>query len=186
MKTIFLSVLFTIVGLFYQNEIFSQVFSAKYNKTIVDSLALKMDSTVELLSVESDSVLLNGNSLSWKYQYRSNKDSTVVNYFFHTTMSTAIFDSSNEIVLIGSTTITKPWIDSDSALMIAEAQGGKEFRDKNPNYKIKMTLSEPLTPSPSTRWYVYYISLDTYLVLFVNINADTIISGVSNLLKLTA
>jgi hypothetical protein len=125
-----------------------------------------------LLLIKSDSVLINGTSYSWKYRYSYFTEDNKSSYFFHTTKDSAIFDSLNNSILIGAASIKKPFVDSDSALVLAENQGGKEFRDSHPNCKITASLGESLVPNSTPRWYIYYISIDDPSEkLFINLDA---------------
>jgi len=180
MKTIFSFVLMIVLLVIFHNEIRAQGFTAAHNKNLVDALAATSNPNVKLMEIKSDSVFLNGTSLSWSYQYRSVVGSIIDNYFFHTTQNSAVNDSVNKIVLTGNTIISKAWIDSDSALALAEEEGGKDFRIANPKYKITASLGEPAVPSTMPRWYIYYISLDNPAnKLFINIDAtDSLLSGI--------
>ena len=51
------------------------------------------------------------------------------------------------------------WIDSDSAIVIAENNGGNEFRDNFEIENIQMSLDSPF--EESTIWKVCYIAQDT-------------------------
>lgn len=133
----------------------------------------------KLLSIKSDSVLIDGTSFSWKYHYSSFSGIDDTNYYFHTTKDSVVYDSLNQLILTGATYIKKSWIDSDSALILAEIQGGFEFRNNNPNYKITATLGEPLIPDSSPRWYINYISLDTPSNnFFINLDATDELTSV--------
>jgi len=127
----------------------------------------------KLISIKSDSVLIDGTSLSWLYHYGTFTGNNDTNYYFHTTIDSVVYDSLNTLVLLGATYIKSSWINSDSALTIAESQGGMEFRNDNPNYKITASLGEPLVPNSTPRWYIHYISIDNPSEkIFINIDAS--------------
>ncbi|MDR3626442.1 MAG: T9SS type A sorting domain-containing protein [Ignavibacteriaceae bacterium] len=160
MKTA-LHFLFTIIiVLIYQTEVSSQGITARQNKQVLDSMAYKINSAVQLVYAESDSLLQDGTSLVWSYQYRVWNGGNQINYYFHSDNKTTVYDSLNNQLIIGVAYITKYWIDSDSALAIAEKQGGETFRKNNPRYKIKAILSEPFVPLNTPEWYIQYISLE--------------------------
>jgi hypothetical protein len=163
-------------------DLYSQSITAKYNKLIVDSLMQIINPNVKLLMIKSDSVLINGTSLSWKYQYSIFSEGSDTNYFFHTTKDSVFYDSLNNLILEGPTYIRKQWIDSDSALTLAESQGGIEFRNTHPNYKITASLGEPLVPNSTPRWYIYYISINNPSdKIFINLDAtDSVMSNVKS------
>ena len=161
----------------YNNNLFSQSITAKYNKHIVDSLMNTINPNAKLHWLTSDSVLINGTSLLWNYQYGYFSEDTHTNYFLHTTFDSAIYDSLNHLAPLGIMYIDSLWIDSDSALVLAENQGGIEFRNNHTNFKIIASLGKPLVPNSTNRWYINYISLDDPLdKLFINLDAteDTI------------
>ena len=72
------------------------------------------------------------------------------------------------------------WIDSDSALALAESEGGSDFRNNHTSFKITASLSKPLVPNSTNRWYIYYISLDDpYDELFINLDATDNLTNVA-------
>jgi len=129
MKKIAISVFVLII--LFQIILFSQSFTASHNKAIADSLVQQLNPEAKLLFIKSDSVFSDGTALSWFYQYMAVSVSS--HYFLHTTFDSAVYDSMNEQILDGPMIIAEPWIDSDSALAIAEEQGGREFRNNHPN-----------------------------------------------------
>ena len=136
----------------------------------------------ELILIISGSVFINGTSLTWKYRYSYYTEDDDTSYFFHTTKNSAVFDSLNNTTLIGTTYIETSFIDSDSALMLAESKGGKAFRSDHPGYKITASLGKPLVPNSTPRWYIFYISLDDPSVK-LSINLDATDISTSNMLK---
>ena len=132
---------------------------ASYYKNKVDSLVKLIDTSAKLQLIKSDSVDTNGTSINWVYRYASYDSSNSEKYYyFHTNIDSVIFDSTSFNILYGIKQITKNWIDSDSALYLAELKGGRDFRVLNPNYRISAYLSEPLVPSSQPTWYIKYIS----------------------------
>jgi hypothetical protein len=53
------------------------------------------------------------------------------------------------------------WFNGDSALGIAERNGGLQFRGQNPHYRITAPLGEPVVPNPKAYWHVTYQSADS-------------------------
>jgi hypothetical protein len=147
--------------------VFAQSFIASHNQDKVDSLVKIMDSSARLLTISSDSVLADGTSPWWTYSYLGS-----TSYYFHTTSATASFDSASPLNVVGASIISKAWIDSDSALVLAETQGGKSFRASNPHYRIKASLGEAVVPNSMPRWYIYYTStVSPNISTFFNIDA---------------
>lgn len=172
MKTILIFCLITSCPFLYLNDLLSQSITAKYNKSITDSLAYILNPAAKLVKIDSDSVTLEGTSFSWHYHYSTFTGYNDTSYFFHTTVDSVFLDSLNTLRFIGISYIKKSWIDSDSAIAAAENQGGAEFRNNNPDYKITATLVEPLVPNSTPRWYIDYISAENSSnKLFINIDA---------------
>lgn len=130
--------------------------TACHFKDKVDSLAKSIDTSSKLLFVKSDTVNINGTSRYWIHCYAS-LDS-IRYYYFRTTLDSVIFDSTSIFILAGPSVITTNWIDSDSALFLAELQGGRDFRDQNPDYRIEALLGQSLVPPTPPEWYITYIS----------------------------
>ena len=141
--------------------LFAQAFLASHNKAVVDSVMTTIDSRARLVQIRSDSCLGNGSSRSWTYKYRFADTDTLTNYFFHTTLSGAVFDSSNSFRTTGDAFVTLPWIDSDSALTLAEERGGATFRTVHPNSSISASLGQAVVPNGHPLWYVLYDPHDT-------------------------
>ena len=150
---------FVICFFFGFNNVYSSGnnIKASYFRNKADSLVKIIDNNSKLLFVNSDSVDIIGTSYYWIYCYTS-IDSPKY-YYFHTDIDSVAFDSISYNILVGPRWISRSWIDSDSAMFLAELQGGSEFRALNPNYRITATLSESVVPPPSPpEWYITYIS----------------------------
>jgi hypothetical protein len=115
--------------------------------------------------------------------YRYGDSSAFVNYFFHTTVGTAYYDSSNHVRSVGDAYITKPWIDSDSALALCENRGGSAFRIANPQCSIQAAVGEAVVPNSHPFWYIRYVPVDPLKVpLAILIDAtDSTLSAVEQL-----
>jgi hypothetical protein len=162
------------------SDLFGQTFLASHNKNTVDSLARTIDDRARLFEVSTDSCLVDGTSRSWVYMYCSSDSSVTISYFLHTTVDGVEYDSSNHLSLIGARWITRPWIDSDSALALSEDRGGATFRILNPHYNIKAVLGEALVPQSFPSWYIRYASLDipSLHIAFLFDATDSTLSGV--------
>jgi len=161
----------------YQNSD-AQNITASYKMDEIDSLVNIIDSDAELLYVKSDSVTYAGTSVSWNYIYRNQDD---VCYYYHTTYNNVIYDSTDTLSIIGPSNITKSWIDSDSALYLAEEQGGNDFRSTNIHYKITACLSQSLNLDRKLSWFITYISLDNPdNEIHLTIDAEKEVSAITN------
>jgi len=145
--------------------------TAAYNLRVVDSLAETYSEGLQLLSIRSKNVAFDGYSQKWCFIYSSG--GIAFNYYFHTTANEVIFDSTSS-KNIGSAFISHQWFESNEALRIAEKNGGKDFRMKNPEYTIEASLGEPNVPNSTTFWYITYLSkLDSTKSLMLGIDANT-------------
>lgn len=146
--------------------------TAAHNLSAVESLAATNYNDLQLVSVKNDNLEYDGYADKWSFRYTSG--GIAVDYYFHTTSKEVKFDSTSTLQIDGSSFINHQWFDSNEALQIAEENGGKDFRDKNQNYKIEASLGEPLVPNSSTYWYVTYRSkLDYTENLILVIDAKT-------------
>ncbi len=155
------SVSLVLILLLAPQALFAQAFLASHNKAFVDSVMTTIDSNARLVQIRTDSCLGNGSSRSWTYKYRFADTDTLTNYLFHTTLSGAVFDSSNSFRTTGDAFVTLPWIDSDSALTLAEERGGATFRTVHPNSSISASLGQAVVPNGHPLWYVLYDPHDT-------------------------
>lgn len=156
--------------------LFGQSITASHNYAKADSLVHATDRSARLFRVTSDSVGLDGTSSSWIYQYTDSQ--FTVTYFYHTTYSMAVYDSTSSAPGLGVTFISRRWVDSDSAIARAERQGGREFRGTNLHLWISASLYEALVPSFQPSWYIVYTSLDqpqSALVIVLNATDTTLV-----------
>src|SRR3990172_4680257 len=72
---------------------------ASVNKDKLDEMAKSIQSDLQLLSIKSMDVSPEGASNSWLYIYFSFP--SFANYYFHTTCTDAVWDSSSESTAIG-------------------------------------------------------------------------------------
>lgn len=133
--------------------------TAKYKLADVNSLAESYAKGLRLMIVVSHQVLVDGTSNQWQYVFADTAmpDST---YWFHATTGGVVLDSVSR-ALIGPGVIYSYWFNSDSALSIAEQNGGSQFRAQNPHYTIAASLGQPVVPNPRAYWHVTYQSTDS-------------------------
>ena len=143
--------------------------TARYLLSSVDSLTLTIASDAKLLLVNSTNVDTVGKSASWNYLYSSIANAK--EYYFHTENTAVIYDSSRNL-RVGISPIDSNWINSDSALFLAELKGGYDFRNIYPENKINAVLYKPVYPP-------FY----TYWVEFCKIGKNVISSGARNLVN---
>jgi hypothetical protein len=149
--------------------------TAAYRFTAVQSLALSYDGGCRLFGIESNEVNYDGTAAKWSYDYLAGGTPTI--HCFHGTYDGVAFDS-NAALGVGSKVITHNWVNSDMALLIAEQNGGREFRNGTPNSTISASLGEPLVPDPKTCWWILYRSREDrsrYLSLTIDASDGTVI-----------
>jgi hypothetical protein len=164
----------------------AQSFPVLKNYHLADSLIKVINSSAKLMSITSDSTFSEGSSHSWYYKYCNLNEFTPLFYFLHTTVDSVVNDSSNNINLAGPAAITLPWINSDSAWVIAEALGGSNFRLLHPNNKITASLGEAVVPHAKPFWNINYRSFDNsgdYLYLVIDATDSSKITSIKSLGK---
>lgn len=139
----------------------------------VKSLASKYSGGLILKSVKSEQLQPDGFAKKWNYKFST--AGIAVDCYFHATSNEVMYDSTSSITLVnGEGLIAHQWFDSDEALKIAENNGGKEFRNNNPEYLIEASLVEPLVPNSETIWFVKYSSSSgNTKILHLGINTTT-------------
>lgn len=130
--------------------------SAKDRLAEVNSLAESLGKGLRLLVVSSQDIRIDGTSDSWQYRY---VDTSNLSYWFHASSSAVALDSTSSTG-VGAAFITHPWFNSDSALFVAELNGGAQFRQQNSNYLIVGSIGEPVIPNATTTWWIGYRSKD--------------------------
>jgi hypothetical protein len=110
-------------------------------KTAIDSVTHTFASDARLAIVASTDVDTAGRSTLWSYVYFSLDSGR--EYDLHIASGTIIFDSACSI-RIGVGILNDQWIDSDSALSIAERSGGADIRTGYPTCTITASLYRPI------------------------------------------
>lgn len=155
--------------------------TAAYRLSLVELSAQKISRSYRLTRIRSDDVNYKGYSAKWYYEYHNYENRTVdSSLFFNAVIDAVILDSISTIRKAGNGIITHTWIDSDKALQAAENNGGKEFRNNNPDYWIEAGVGEPVIAVPSTFWYITYRSQKNpsiSLSLIIDANSGTVTRG---------
>ncbi len=154
----------TMSSYFHQSEchpfVDEQTFTARYWYPEAVSSAKAMHDEVELRSVYSDDVLLDGKSTTWNYKFSwyDQPNDRLEYLYFHNDPNGVVFDSVSLTSVCCVMYITDEWFDSDSAIAYVEAEGGKIFRQQNPDYVISASLYQALVPYSYPCWSVTYLS----------------------------
>ena len=126
---------------------------------LADSLINTLIDSSSLMSISTSNVSTFGKSQTWHYSY-NNQDSDEL-YFLSCNAETVWIDSISTKEWLGVMNIDGLWIDSDSAMAIAESQGGRDFRENHENYKIEIYLYKPLIPYSYVEWNIIYRDRET-------------------------
>ena len=148
-------------------------FTANYFYHQADSIAHSL--LVEpyyLIILRSDSVDSDGKSEYWQYTFQNNDQH--INMYFSTDSTS--YETGPPWT--GSSQIDNGWINSDSALALAEKDEGKEFRVKFPEHTIKANLGED-SALGKTEWEIVYKSS-----IFANIKLTYFINALTGLIRL--
>jgi hypothetical protein len=128
--------------------------TANFKSGEVDLMTHALGMELNLKSVSSREVNIDGTSMSWTYRYGMIKPPYSY-YYFTATYETVKFDSTAPVAT-GDAFISHAWNNSSDALKIAERTAGEKFRADNPGCIIKASVGEPLVPNATTYWYVTY------------------------------
>jgi len=149
--------------------------TARYLLSSIDSLALTIANDAKLLLVNTTDVDTTGKAASWNYLYSS--ISNMKEYYFHTENTVVIYDSSRDM-RVGIAPIDLNWIDSDSALYLAELKGGYDFRTIYPEHQINAVLYKPVCPPFYNYWDIQYIGTDSSITIRINALTGQVITSV--------
>jgi len=149
--------------------------TARYLLSSVDSVVLTIASDAKLLLVKSTEVDTTGRAASWNYLYSSHDSRR--EYYLHTENTSVIYDSSKDM-RVGIGLVDSNWIDSDSALNLAELSGGYDFRTINPDNKITASLFKPVCPPFYTYWDIKYIGANSSITIRIDALTGQVITSV--------
>jgi len=134
---------------------------------------------IALAMVTGNDVSTEGLSDNWEYLYiDTNTTALPRRYYFHANSNSVGIDSSTSMYE-GLWVITLSWFDSDSAVSIADNNGGSQFKSNNPNYTISAMLVGSVYPKIATDWYISYSRIsndgyEKYLMLVIDANTGEV------------
>jgi hypothetical protein len=154
---------------------FSDAYSA-YQQVL--SYAKSIDKSVQLITVSSQNVNMDGSSNKWKYQFVSSNP--MVCYYFEKSFNEIKLDSTGKAPFEFAG-INSNWVSSETALYNAEKNGGRAFLNEYPVNHISAALSQLLIPPPSSFpiWYITYYSHVKNLTIVINAATGEFISNSS-------
>jgi len=153
--------------------------TAKYKLPEVNSLAQSYGKGLRLMLASSENVNPDGTSDTWSFQY-SDTSMSPESYWFHCKSNVVGFDSTSPTGVGTGFIDNRSWFNSDSALGIAERNGGSQFRAQNPRYTIVASVGIPVVPNPTTQWYIAYQSTEnpaTRLLMWIDANTGQVNIG---------
>jgi hypothetical protein len=145
----------------------------------VNSFAMSYKQGIALATVTSHDVSIEGLSDNWQYLYIDTITTVLPRrYYFHANSNGVGFDSSTAIYE-GLWVITLSWFDSDSAVYIAEKNGGSQFRSNYPNSTIDAFLGGAVFPKTASDWYISYSYFlndghEKFLMLVIDANTGEV------------
>ncbi|MBN1821800.1 MAG: hypothetical protein JXR31_08175 [Prolixibacteraceae bacterium] len=135
------------------------VTTARESLSSINPATVDLPADAQLFFVNSESCDSTGKSCKWIYTFQS--DSQQSKYEFYVKDGQIIKQDSVAQYFESFLPLQDMWIDSDSAVIITDSKGGKEFREtfELQNIKMELMYSELLF------WNVYYIAKDTTLLI---------------------
>jgi hypothetical protein len=149
-------------------------------KTALDSLAATFATDAKLALVTCSEVDTAGKSSVWRYVYFS--FDSLKEYQFLAQNYHISFDASRGM-RVGIGILDVPWIDSDSALSVAQWKGGYDIRRRFPTCTITATLVRYIAPPSLCYWQIDYVCGDSTRAFQINAASGdivTLIRGTDN------
>ncbi len=169
----FYKILLSVVILFLKSAYAADRVTANFYYHKADSIAHSLlAEPYFLIILRSDSVDSNGKSEYWQYTFQDNDQCITM----HFTTDSVSYETGPPWT--GSSQIDNEWINSDSALAIAEKDGGKEFRASFPEHTIEANLGKDSALGKS-EWEIVYES-----TAFSNVELTYFINALTGLVRI--
>ena len=139
--------------------------TSEFFRKTADSLAITHSADAQLALVSCLNMDTTGKSDTWTYVYLS--ADSIKEYQFQAQNNQVIFDSSFAL-RVGIGVLVSPWINSDSALALAEKAGGTIIRRRFPTSNLMASLSRPVVPSALCYWQIDYQCSDSTRIIVIN------------------
>lgn len=140
--------------------------------------ALNYGSDIKLLIMRGMDLDTTGRTTDWSCKMISLEPEQTFEYTY--SMDSAAVDTIIPVIPIGIFVVETEWFDSDTALKIAEQNGGQACRQAFPGCKIFAYLSRRPSPPFYTYWkvtYDDYMYIAPHLNIYINALTEEIISG---------
>jgi len=129
----------------------------------VDSAAAEITSDAQLLKTNTFKCDTTGNAMRWLYIYGSAAEQKKYEIWLVDGQIITLDTISRQTEIYDDNLpLPETWIDSDSAMVIAEEMGGKGFRERHEIENIFMDL----TNTWGLNWNVFYAAEDTVLNIY--------------------
>ncbi|MGD1046848.1 MAG: T9SS type A sorting domain-containing protein [Bacteroidota bacterium] len=156
--------------------------TSEFLRKSADSLAIIHAIDAKLALVACSDMDTTGKSDIWSYLYLS--ADSLKEYQFHAQNNQVIFDSSHAM-RVGIGVLASPWINSDSALTVAEKSGGTIIRRQFPTCTLMASLLSYVIPPFLCVWRIAYKCSDSTRTIVVNANDGIIVSVKDNTNQVT-
>ena len=156
--------------------------TSEFLRRSADSLAINHAIDAKLALVTCSEMDTTGKSDIWSYVYLSGD--SLKEYHFHAQNNQVKFDSSYKM-RVGIMVLDSPWINSDSALTVAERSGGTNIRRRFPTCTLMASLMSYDIPPFLRVWRIDYKCSDSTRTIVVNANDGIIVSVDNNTNQIT-
>ncbi len=106
----------------------------------IETANANIPADAQLVFVRADRVDPDGKSDHWYYVYESAGEDTLYEFWIYGGQAEQRVRHALDWLQPGMTPIPDFWMDSDSAIFVAEQEGGNEFRQTHDNWMIEMDL----------------------------------------------
>jgi hypothetical protein len=154
--------------------------TAKHLIATADSLAITFASNAELASVQTSGIDTTGEASVWTYVYFSFDSLNFFNsraYSFIGQNNHVTFDHWDSLG-VGPAILSNRWMDSDSALLVAERAGGSGIRKRFPTCTITALLMQWPAPPFITEWQISYNCSDSTRRVGINATTGDVVTSV--------
>lgn len=151
--------------------------TAKHLIAKTDSLAATYASNAKLGFIQTSDIDTNGAANIWTYAYFSFDTLNLFNsraYYFDVQNNVVAFEYWDSL-LVGPFAIINRWMDSDSALQIAQHAGGSAIRKQFPGCTITAILIQMPAPPIYTEWQISYKCSDSTRSVYINASTGDVV-----------
>lgn len=147
--------------------------TSEFLRKTADSLSILIAQDAKLGIVSCSEIDAAGKSESWQYIYIS--FATLKEIHFSTKNNEVIYDGLFELKS-GIGVLVSPWINSDSALSIAEMNGGEDIRKQFPSCTYSASLFRAGSPPFLCYWKIEYKLFDETRTIYINAEDGIVVS----------